>query len=100
MTNRYNIGETVYITGEFRNSANELADPDTVRALYTAPGGPIVTKVYNEVGSEDLVRLSQGIYKIGIETTTAGNYWYRMDDGGDDQIAEESYFYVRPSKLV
>lgn len=96
MTNTYDIGDRVKITGTFKENG-ELGDPAVIRGIYKNSSiGLITTLLYSE---SEIVRESPGVYSFEIEITSGGYWYYRMDDGGEN-VASEGKFLVRKSNLL
>ena len=86
MPNRYHIGQAVRITGTFRDEAEAVFDPGTVKCDITIPDGTTTTYTYPT--DSEITKVSTGIYRIDLETPTAGVYhyaWYSTSPGTADQ---------------
>lgn len=95
MSNFYDIGDRVRVTGTLRDAGGVLADADVVVAKYRDPGG-IITVLTHGV-DEELVHLDTGIYYFDVSPATPGKWDYRFESTGMGQGAVEGYFSVANS---
>lgn len=91
MTNIYDIGDVVTITGTFRSAAGALVDPTAVTAEVLAPAGTVTTPTAS--------RTSLGVYAFTINVTAAGIWRYRLEGTGANASAGEGIFAARESSF-
>ena len=94
--NTYLVGEKIKITGTFKEEG-DLGDPAVIRASYKNPLSVITTLIYGTDSA--LIKESTGVYSFEIILNHAGFWYYRMDDGGANVAAEDS-FQVLLSKVT
>lgn len=69
----YPQGQTVRIDFSFRDAADELQDPNTIRLIIDGPEAPAATYVYGAPGSL-VLRDDQGIYHALVTCADAGDW--------------------------
>lgn len=89
MTNIYDVGDVVTITGTFRDAGGNLVDPTTVTASVRDPAGAVTTPPVS--------RSSLGVYAFTVEVDANGTWYYRLEGTGTNQSAAEGQFAVRES---
>jgi hypothetical protein len=95
MINVYSKGDSIRCSGEFRNTAGELADPATVRFKFTTPAG--VTTTYVHGVDAQLVKDATGMYHVDLAGTTATDWYYQMEGTGNGiEMVERHQFAVEP----
>jgi hypothetical protein len=94
--NIYDKGDTVTITGTFRQNG-VLGDPAAVHAHYKDPSGNQEDLVYGV--DAELTKSSTGIYTFDIALDEDGDWWYRMDDN-DTNVGAEGRLNVRTSEFT
>lgn len=90
MSNTYQRGDLVRVTGTFTTSAAAVTDPATVKFKYKKPDGTSVTLTYGVDAA--LVKSSTGVYYVDIDAAIKGVYYYRMYSEGSGQAAAEGDF--------
>jgi hypothetical protein len=100
MPNKYDIGDLVVISGEFRDpeNANALIDPSQVLCDVRDPSGTVTRFTYGL--SAGLTKTAVGRYRMLVDVTAAGAWHYRWHSTGAGQAAEERYFYAIPNKAI
>jgi len=99
MTNIYDIGKLVRITGTFTRgitdgggTAGDAIDPDVVNLDIKPPDGITATYVYGT--DAEFVRDSTGVYHIDLSLDIAGPWAYRMYSTGTGKTATQSILKV------
>ena len=95
---RHDLGDLVRVSGEFRNSTNDLADPTAVNLSFRTPAGVTTTYIYST--DAELVKDTTGKYHVDIDANESGVWYYRFFSTGTGQAAEERQFVVRPAVAV
>jgi hypothetical protein len=98
MTNIYDIGDLVRLSGAFTDLTGEPQDPDVVSISVREPDGTITAYVYNT--DPEVVKDSDGNYHLDINTATHGDWHYRWYSTGQGQAAGEGHFYIRPAAAI
>jgi hypothetical protein len=89
MAGPFDIGDKIRLTAEFRDDAGALADPVTVTLMIKDPAGTVTTPTPTRSGL--------GEYEHLIVIDQADRWYWRWVGSGDVDVAEESWFFVRPS---
>lgn len=100
--NKYDIGDLVRLSGEFKDINENLADPTTVTLIVTSPSR--VDYTYT-LAQAEVIRASVGLYYYdfdtsGITNDDAGTWHYRFVGTGAVQAAEEKAFIIRFSAVL
>lgn len=89
------IGDLVFIDGEFFDENDDPFDPPTVILKVKPPDDDAVTYTFGVDG--EIVKDDIGVYRGEIPAESAGAYGYRwMVPPGSGQGAEPGQFFVRP----
>ena len=88
MTNVYDIGDEIILTGTFTING-VLTNPTTATWRLKAPDGTTTTPA--------VTNPSTGVYKTTVTPTLVGRYTYRLEGTGAATAAEEAFFTVRRS---
>ena len=97
MTNTYDVGDKVTITGTFKQSGSET-DPAAVHGHFKGPSDSAQTDYIYGTDAE-LTKSSTGVYTFDISIDEKGEWWYRMDDN-DTNVATEGFFFVRDPQFT
>jgi hypothetical protein len=95
--NRFDLGDEVRLSAEFKTSAGVATDPGGVTLKFRYPGGPVTTYVYGT--DNELVRDSSGNYHADIFMAAVGRWHYRFEGTGTSRAAAEHEFVVSPSRF-
>ena len=98
MPSWYDIGDIVRISSTFTSTAGQKADPTSVTFAYTTPDGTdtVTSRTATATGpSNDITKVSTGVYYSDITATASGPYWYRFSSTGTITTAAEWNFQVR-----
>lgn len=95
MTNTYEIGNLIKVTGTFTDSDGTVQDPTALTVYYKDPSDNITELVY--LTDSDVIQASTGVYTVNISVDEEGKWYYRFKGTGSAQAAGESFFRV--SKL-
>ena len=95
--NVYQKGDLVRVTGQFKDIAGTLIDPGTVKFKFTTPAGVVTTYTYGVDGA--LIKDSTGNYHVDLSAGEAGPWFYRWENTGAGQAAQEGEFVVEPSAV-
>lgn len=94
--NRYQVGDRVRASVQFRTIAEVPVDPSGIVAKYKTPAGSVTTKTY---GSDaEVVRTGTGAYYIDIDVSAAGTWYYRFNGTGT-VAADEKSFVAEPTEF-
>ena len=97
MTNKYEIGDLVRVTGTFTDAAGDNTDPTVVRGKYQDPTG-------NETTDSSPTNSAVGVYYFDIDIDESGTWYYRFEGESaaptsTPQGAGESHFKVSESQF-
>lgn len=95
MVNTYLVGQTIKITGTFKQNG-VVGDPTVVRVIYKDPTGVSTTITFP---NEKITKASTGVYSFEIPLILPGFWYYRMDDGGTN-VASENCCQVTESNVL
>lgn len=89
-----NPGDVVRVSTSpgFKDDADVLTDPTTVRLKWRRHGGATTTWVYGT--DSEIVRDSVGLYHADIPVVDHGLHYFRWEGAGVVDAAEESTFSV------
>jgi hypothetical protein len=94
----YAIGQQARVSAEFRDPANVLTDPTTVKLKVRAPTGPEQTFVF---GSSSIVRDSLGKYHYDLALTSGGDWIVKWVSRGVLTTASpETPIRVDPTRFI
>lgn len=93
----YDEGQTIRISGEFRNLADVLADPTVVTFQVEQPDGTVLEYVYAASPDGGLAKSATGQYYIDITAEDPGMYRWRWHGAGLIMGAVDGRFFVRDS---
>jgi hypothetical protein len=88
--NTYDLGDDVYVDGEFKNAAGAFADPTVVYGKTKNPNG--TTTIYQYGVDAVLTKVSTGIYRLKIDANLAGEWSYRIYSTGTGKAAAKGKF--------
>jgi uncharacterized protein YfaS (alpha-2-macroglobulin family) len=97
MKHEFEVGDLVRVTGTVKNKAGQQIDPATVKFSVKPPNGIVTTYTYGI--DAQLVRESQGNYRIDINANAPGLWHYRFFSTGSEQAAKEDQFRVKPTQF-
>jgi len=83
------VGQKITLEATFRDSADALVDPTTVRIHHEVPAGTKTTYVFGV--DPEVTKESTGVYRYSILTNSnalKGIHIYRWDDNGENAIAD------------
>lgn len=95
LTNRYDIGDLVRISGSFVDDAGDAANPVNVTIQYKNPSGEVTELVYGT--DPEVQRPSTGEFYVDITVDEPGYWFYRIASSGIVQDAAEGQFFVKES---
>ncbi len=91
--NQYVEGETAVCRIEFRDVNDVLQDPGSTYFSYETPDGTVREYIFGT--NAEIVRVSQGIYTVDLDTTGKPGTWhYRFFSTGTGKTARQSQFHV------
>lgn len=97
MSNSYDEGDLVRVSGAFTDENGDAADPTSVYCAVRDPLGKITIYAY---GVDDvLVKDDTGNYHLDVSADLVGRYYYRWYSTGTGQAADETYFDVEESEF-
>lgn len=96
IANTHDKGDLVRLKGMFTDQDGDLYDPSTVTVKFKSPSGVVTTRVY---GTDDVTRVSVGIYTTDVNVDEVGTWHYRFESSGVGQAAEENKFYIDESEF-
>ncbi len=87
------VGNLVKVRATFKDELNVKQDPATVTVMVKQPDTTIVTYVYGT--DPEVVRESQGVYYIEVDTTDEPGHWYFIwSSSGTYQAVGQTTFEV------
>ena len=92
MTNVYDVGDLVTLTGTFTSALGVATDPTAIVLTIKPPSGSLITKTY---ALAELTKASTGVYTYDYPITLEGEHWYRYVGTGAVTAAGETDFTVR-----
>ena len=90
MPQTYEVGDSVRLEVEFRDSAGALADPTAVQVKVEDPAG-------TETTYTDETKDATGLYHKDVTATAPGTWQYRWEGSGALVAISEGSFYVKRS---
>jgi len=97
-TNTYDLGQDVTIYGEWKTTAGELVDPaGTVRCKVKKPDETITTYTYGVDAAVEKVQ--DGQYRMKVNGSQAGTWFYRWYSDGVGAGADENEFVIARSQF-
>jgi hypothetical protein len=97
MSNTYDYGDLVRVTGTFTTAAGVATDPTAVLCKVRNPAGTVTTLTYGTDAA--LVKSGTGVYYTDVSASAAGIWHYRFYSTGTGQAANETYFQVGASEF-
>ena len=95
----YQIGQQITWTGEFKNNAGTLADPDDVTFVWRTPAGVETSYTYGD--DAQVTKTATGVYEFESPTVTvAGQHVCRVKSVDGFATATETAVSVRASKFT
>lgn len=91
----YDIGDVVNIKGAFNSPAGSPLDPGGVVVHVKSPNG--TKTVYTYGVDVEVLKDSTGRYRVALEPTIKGVWWYRFEGVTSNKGAGESSFFIRNS---
>lgn len=88
----YDKGDLVRCIGTFKDLDGAALDPTSVTFKLENPSGAVTTYVYGI--DAQLVKTATGIYRVDVDASSPGRYWYKFYSTGTGQAAEEKDFAV------
>ncbi len=92
MTNLYTLGQSAVLTVVWRDDEGALIDPVSIELTLTLPDDSSVSYVYDT--DVELIRVSQGVYRVVHEVDQAGTWTWRWEATGIFADAQEGVFYA------
>lgn len=87
----WDLGEAAVSLAEFYDLASVLADPSGLTVTVTKPDASVLT--FNYPGAAEILRLSQGLYRLTLTVDTPGQWLVRWDAfGGLSAVVEDSWY--------
>jgi hypothetical protein len=94
----YDIGDVVRISDAITTTATGSAiDPTAVSLVLLLPDATETTYTY---AGSTITKDSAGNYHVDVTITMAGTHRYRWTSTGTGAASEESWFQVRPRRVV
>lgn len=93
----FQIGDTVRLTGTFRDEDKVLTDPTTVTVSTKTPGGVVQTWHYST--DADVIKDSTGKYHIDVAPDSEGRWTFQWKAEGTLVTLEEQHFLVRTPEI-
>ena len=93
----YDEGQTIRVSGEFRNLSSVLADPTIVTFQLENPDGTVLEYIYQGSPDGGMVKSDTGQYYIDVTAEDPGLYRYRWHGAGLIMGATDGRFFVRDS---
>jgi hypothetical protein len=97
MSNIYDKGDLVRITGTFTTAAGVATDPTAVLFSIKNPAGTTTTYTYGT--DAQLVKSTTGIYYVDVNVNAVGTWYYKFYSTGTGQSASEGLFFVPPTQF-
>jgi hypothetical protein len=99
--NEYAVGQPVRVQGAFavadEAGVMQPTDPTTTTITYRSPDGSVTALVY---GVDSAVqKIADGVFYVDIDTSIAGQYWYKFRGTGACRSAGEAGFYVTATNI-
>jgi hypothetical protein len=92
--NTYDVGDAIEL--DFLWTVDGIAtDPTTRAGKIRKPDGSII-----DLDTNDLVRVSAGLFRYTLTADQPGRWWYGGLSTGVAQAAAERSFYVRRPKVL
>lgn len=88
---KYDIGDTVRVTGTFTDSTDTVRDPGAVNLTVKSAKGKMVQYTY---AGGDITKASTGVYYKDLDIDTPGRWFYRFWSTGNYKAAGEESFLV------
>ncbi|MCH8196451.1 MAG: hypothetical protein IH904_00070 [Proteobacteria bacterium] len=92
VTETFDIGDAVEITGKFTDLAGAAADPDTITVKVREPDGTLTTKTDAD---PEVTSSTVGTWVYNFTITQAGRHAVRWEGTGTVTAAGPSEFYAR-----
>lgn len=93
---RFDVGDQVVLSAQFRDIDGALVDPTTVVCKLRDPAGTVSEFSGSAIGHP---ALGQFTCDIGV-LQAAGRYWYRFEAAGSLVAVEEDQFVARASRVL
>jgi hypothetical protein len=97
MADRFDIGDIIRLSAEFKDTAGAYVDPGQIVARVRDPLGAITVYTYGVDAA--LIRDATGKYRLDIEATKEGVWFWRFEGKLSNKGAGESSFTVADSKF-
>jgi hypothetical protein len=97
MPNSYDVGDVVRCTGTFTDADGNVVDPTAVTFKFEDPSGNETSYVYGT--DPEVVRVSQGVYRVDVTIDESGIWYYRFVSTGTGAAASEEFFKIRPTRF-
>lgn len=100
--NRYDEGDTVRVSAQFRDPDDVLTDPGTIELRVLKADGTLQIYRYPtpDVGEGSIAHDGAGLFHVDYLANVPGATWRRWVSTGAVAGADEDYFYVEPSRVV
>jgi hypothetical protein len=87
----WDIGDAPVLTATFKDTADALADPTTVRFSYKSPDNNVTTAEWTQaVPGSVITRVSLGVFTASVPLTQAGFYAWQWKGIGAVPAVSES----------
>lgn len=90
--NTWQYGNSIRLTGTFRDYDSNLIDPSEVKVSVLKPNGGFSTYVYGV--NPEVERSSIGVYTIEVLGDIVGIWYYRWFTDTPDEVSKEVLFEI------
>src|SRR3990167_220707 len=95
----YHIGDLIYTSAEFRDTANALKDPTTVYFIYSRVSNNVTASAVTAQYPGDGSRIATGQYSYHVTATAAGDWRYIWAGSGAVIGAGSGRFIISPQQI-
>jgi hypothetical protein len=89
---RYDIGDTVRVTGTFTDATDSLRDPTAINLTIRSPNGRVTNITY---AAGQIIKSGTGVYYYDVDANEPGRWFYRFWSTGSYKAAGEESFLIR-----